>query len=661
MTYVNVLSGLSGSLANNVKNLKNIIKKSDKSTSKDTNLNDISGKLTNIDAYLQSFAITQSQVTSVVVSKLEKIEQRVDYLNTRLSPKVLTIGKGKNAQSVRFDPLAPQGKQVTYLTSGGKAGAFASKKGGITSDYEIATTKIARGTASESAKTGMSKQERSALYKRLAYEPGEDDPISVLKKSMDKNFKLVFEKLDEVNSSSSGGITSLLGLLAGGIASLSPARLIALVSGAVITGMIKYFSVERDIRKASEKRVAYNNKILKDTGYAYNEVPIFDESGKAQRSSNGVPMYERYYTDSSGKKLTEQELPQNIRNILEERKSMNAQTSAPFNLTGFSVGDPFGGKDSTQGSTSQPKSIGSKPIESPAIEQLKAEIAKGEGDYKSINRGRAGDTPNPPFDITKMSIAEVMNLQKNGWNAVGKYQMIRSTLEEVVSKSGIDTNLKFDAAAQETLFPYLLMKRKRLYGFLTGKNDNLNAAIEDLSLEFASLPGINGRGKHDGDKAGNKAFGGLQRVERLKNILNKARSEGISAPAKTLTPTNSTKASYGDELLKQFNKTWTYDNIAADAADVAATAKNNIAVTFQQIAAIAKIISGIDLAAQSTSLNDAKTMLASISQPVVINNVAQSAPAPQPMQQQNTLLPIASVDDIDKSLKTSFNRDRWAQ
>ena len=51
-----------------------------------------------------------------------------------------------------------------------------------------------------------------------------------------------------------------------------------------------------------------------------------------------------------------------------------------------------------------------------------------------------------------------------------------------------------------------------------------DAAVNDLAKEFASLPTTSGKGHYDGDKAGNKASGGMGRVEKIKEILNKLRS-----------------------------------------------------------------------------------------------------------------------------------------
>ena len=163
---------------------------------------------------------------------------------------------------------------------------------------------------------------------------------------------------------------------------------------------------------------------------------------------------------------------------------------------------------------------------SSALEQLKAEIASGEGGYNSVNRGKAGDTPGGAFslygkNLTEMTIAQVLSKQRNDLFAVGKYQFIPQTLKEAVNYTGIGGGELFNEKNQERLFQYLISpaKRPRLAAFLSGKSKNINSAVTDLSQEFASIPGNDGRGAYDNDSAGNLASGGLARVEKIKKLL----------------------------------------------------------------------------------------------------------------------------------------------
>jgi len=610
MAYVNVLSGLSDSLANSVKNLKNVLKKPSKEqkldNKKDQNefnsqkLDGLNSQLSNITAYLQSFAITQSHVTSTVVSKLEKIEQRVEYLNTRLSPRVLMIGKGKNAQSVRFDPLAPQGKQVTYLTSGGKAGAFASKKGGITSDYEIATTKIARGTVTEPVKTVETKKERSALYKRLAYEPSEDDPVMILKKSMEKNFKKIFESLEEIKATSGGDgggvgsgtlafVAKLLKYLPrSAIATLERvpalAATIALAQsineGMKEGGNKAVINVVKDVTKEQERR-GFNPE---------SSYPAYKQA--LETSWNATPMDKREFSKQTW--LYSSELS-NLEKSMAKRYFQEIKEPTP------------------------PAAADSKNLGKSATDQ----------ELKAISE-------------TGTSEEAMKFFQDKGWS--------KAQAAGIVGNLYMESRLKTDALGDNKMaYGIAQWHPARQANFNSEYKKDIRQSTFKEQLEFVNWELNNGEYKNAGDslrKAKNPADAAYivdKRYERSKgyhtkkrmDYANKLFGKETSALPTPTPPAKHIKSapSYGGPLA------------GPETAMLSTPAKN---------------ISGKDISTQSATIADTKTMLASVSQPVVINNIAQTPPAQQPVQQQNTMLPIASVDDIDKSLKTSFNRDRWA-
>lgn len=74
---------------------------------------------------------------------IPEIKETIDRIEKRISPRDMTVGKGQNAQTFRFDPLAPEGKQVTEVQESGLAGGIASKEGGGNSDYQKALSKAA--------------------------------------------------------------------------------------------------------------------------------------------------------------------------------------------------------------------------------------------------------------------------------------------------------------------------------------------------------------------------------------------------------------------------------------------------------------------------------------------------------------------------------------
>ena len=183
-----------------------------------------------------------------------------------------------------------------------------------------------------------------------------------------------------------------------------------------------------------------------------------------------------------------------------------------------------------------PKNNSTTPVSGDPLEALKIEISKGEGGYNSYNRGIAGDSTTEVLDITQMTINEIMTKQSTKFSngkrelfAVGRYQMIPVTLAEAVKnkKLGVSPTDLFSPETQEKLFMHLIYKRPYLIGYLTGKSSDIDAAVNDLAREFASLPMTNGKGRYDDDKAGNKASGGLDRVEKIKSILIALRDSGF--------------------------------------------------------------------------------------------------------------------------------------
>lgn len=200
------------------------------------------------------------------------------------------------------------------------------------------------------------------------------------------------------------------------------------------------------------------------------------------------------------------------------------------------------------------------PVDFGDLSALKKEISSGEGGYGSFNKGRAGDSGNSKeFDLQNMTVAEVMEAQRTkGLFAVGKYQFIPNTLREAVKNTpGIDVNAKFNSETQEKLFPYLISSKKgrpNVDAYLQGKSDNVDAALNDLAYEFASIPDNTGKGKYDGDSAGNAAAGGLKRAERIKAILKATRESIASGQNKPKEPFVPSNAAPGDIKTDEFAK-----------------------------------------------------------------------------------------------------------
>jgi hypothetical protein len=140
-------------------------------------------------------------------------------------------------------------------------------------------------------------------------------------------------------------------------------------------------------------------------------------------------------------------------------------------------------------------------------------IARGEGDYGTFNRGNAGDSARQKINFSAMTIQQIMTLQAlppghpQRLFAVGKYQVIPSTMRGAVAALNIDTALHFDPTMQEKVFrDYLIAgKRPNVKKYITSQTNNLLGAQFALALEFASVADPNTGRSHYGGMGGNRA------------------------------------------------------------------------------------------------------------------------------------------------------------
>lgn len=133
-----------------------------------------------------------------------------------------------------------------------------------------------------------------------------------------------------------------------------------------------------------------------------------------------------------------------------------------------------------------------------AASGLERVITKGESnfDYNAANvyRGRVYANITGEYKLTEMTVGEIMALQdQHKLNAVGKFQVIPTTLKSAVAALGIPSSAKFDEALQERMFSQYLLASKRpdVYNYITGKvgdteTNIINAGIA-LSQEWRAL------------------------------------------------------------------------------------------------------------------------------------------------------------------------------
>ncbi len=133
-------------------------------------------------------------------------------------------------------------------------------------------------------------------------------------------------------------------------------------------------------------------------------------------------------------------------------------------------------------------------VDSTSCKPLLALIAKAEskGNYNTYF-GHAG---NVDIKFTEMSVAEVMKWQQefimagNASSAVGRYQLISTTLAGLVQRLHIDVNQPFDEAMQDKL-AIALLERRGVTEYVNNQIDSHQFAAE-LAKEWAGLPKVLG-------------------------------------------------------------------------------------------------------------------------------------------------------------------------
>lgn len=177
------------------------------------------------------------------------------------------------------------------------------------------------------------------------------------------------------------------------------------------------------------------------------------------------------------------------------------------------------------------------------ITTLLSFIAAGEGGYNSMNQGTSGgrivgSTHNAASvlgkNLTDMTIGEVMAAQDaRRLFAAGRYQIIPSTLREVLGFAGLTPRDLFSPQNQDRLGLALIQRRRPAWNYLTGKSDDRSAALLALAQEWASLPD---------PRTGNSFYGSGNRaqhtVAEVAAALDSARAAMRSAGAKIADATS---------------------------------------------------------------------------------------------------------------------------
>ena len=90
---------------------------------------------------------------------------------------------------------------------------------------------------------------------------------------------------------------------------------------------------------------------------------------------------------------------------------------------------------------------------------------------------------------SEITIAQLMKLQEEGKIfAIGWPQIIPDTLKKVVNSGAINPSLKFTDETQDAIFMWLIkQKRPNVYAYLSGSNDDVVEAAQDIAREWAAF------------------------------------------------------------------------------------------------------------------------------------------------------------------------------
>ena len=118
-------------------------------------------------------------------------------------------------------------------------------------------------------------------------------------------------------------------------------------------------------------------------------------------------------------------------------------------------------------------------------------VMSGEGNFDSGNKGFAGDSPGGVPGLQLKTVGEWRGLYNQGWNALGAIQLIPSTFDGSIQRLGLSDDVVMTPDVQFQILDEILLggvKRPRLSAYLNYESNDLKAAAEDFSLEFASAP-----------------------------------------------------------------------------------------------------------------------------------------------------------------------------
>ena len=162
------------------------------------------------------------------------------------------------------------------------------------------------------------------------------------------------------------------------------------------------------------------------------------------------------------------------------------------------------------------------PISAKPLLDLIARV-ESKGNYNAY----FGNAGNSSITFTEMSIADVLSWQEDfvaaghPSSAVGRYQIISTTLKSLVQQLDIDTNQPFNETMQDKM-AVALLERRGATEYVNNQIDGRQFAAE-LAKEWAALPKIIGDRPEQSYYAGdglNKALVGVDEILRAVNAVS---------------------------------------------------------------------------------------------------------------------------------------------
>ena len=145
--------------------------------------------------------------------------------------------------------------------------------------------------------------------------------------------------------------------------------------------------------------------------------------------------------------------------------------------------------------------------------------AESNGNYNAY----FGNARNQAINFTKMSIADVMKWQDehirqgNASSAVGRYQIINTTLAGLVNQLEIDRNHTFDQPVQDNL-AIALIERRGSEQYVNGELTSEQFAAS-LAKEWAGLPKVIGDNPNDSYYASDGINAAHVTVDQIKKAI----------------------------------------------------------------------------------------------------------------------------------------------